>query len=109
MPNEPTRFTPAHMEIMLEFCEGLNASDITIQKGMPIFAEVYGRLLKITNRKLSNTEVGDLINTIYGPNGTTQLLTGRDFDTHFEFRPNLNQLFLYRVNGTACMVEGHDA
>jgi len=109
MPNEPTRFTPAFVEKMLEFCETLNASDITIQTGMPVFAEVYGKLLQITNRKLSNTEVGDIINTIYGPNGTTQLLSGRDIDTHFEFRPNRNQRFRYRVNGTGCMVEGHDA
>jgi len=108
MADEPTRFTPVFMEKMLEYCESLNASDITIQTGEPVFAEVYGRLLQITNRMLSNTEVGDLINTIYGPNGTTQLLTGKDIDTHFEFRPNRNQRFRYRVNATACMVEGHD-
>ena len=109
MPNEPTRFTPAFMEKMLEHTESLNASDVTIQTGEPIFAEVYGRLLKITNRRLSNTELGDLINTIYGPNATTQLLAGKDIDTHYEFRPNRGVRYRYRVNATACLVEGHDA
>lgn len=109
MPDEPTRFTPLFMDRMLEHAESLNASDITIQTGAPIFAEVYGRLLKITNRHLSNTELGDLINSIYGPNGTTQLLSGKDIDTHYEFRPNRGVRYRYRVNGTACLVEGHDA
>lgn len=109
MPDEPTRFTPVFMDRMLEHTEGLNASDITIQTGEPIYAEVYGKLLKITNRKLSNTELGDLINSIYGPNGTTQLLSGKDIDTHYEFRPNRGVRYRYRVNATACLVEGHDA
>ncbi|HDU8294648.1 TPA: Dot/Icm type IV secretion system ATPase DotB [Legionella pneumophila] len=109
MPDEPTRFTPVFMDRMLEHTESLNASDITIQTGEPIFAEVYGRLLKITNRRLSNTELGDLINFIYGPNATTQLLSGKDIDTHYEFRPNRGVRYRYRVNATACLVEGHDA
>ena len=43
-----------------------------------------GRLYKITHRKLSNAEVGDLLNGIYGPNGTTQIMRGEDLDTHYE-------------------------
>jgi defect in organelle trafficking protein DotB len=109
MPNEPTRFTPVFMDKMLEHAESLRASDITIQTGEPIYAEVYGLLLKLTNRKLSNTELGDLINAIYGPNATTQLLSGKDIDTHYEFRPNRGVRYRYRVNATACLVEGHDA
>ncbi|HRD68931.1 MAG TPA: Dot/Icm type IV secretion system ATPase DotB [Legionella sp.] len=109
MADEPTRFTPVFMDRMLEHAEILKASDITIQTGEPIFAEVYGKLLKITNRRLSNTELGDLINAIYGPNATTQLLSGKDIDTHYEFRPNRGVRYRYRVNATACLVEGHDA
>lgn len=109
MKDEPTRFTPAFMDKMLEHTQLLDASDITIQTGSPIYAEVYGRLHKVTNRPLSNTELGDLINSIYGPNATTQLLAGKDIDTHYEFRPNRGIRFRYRVNGTACMVDGHDS
>lgn len=109
MPDEPTRFTPVFMDRMLEHSEGLNASDITIQTGEAIFAEVYGKLIRITNRRLSNTELGDLINAIYGPNATTQLLSGKDIDTHYEFRPNRGVRYRYRVNATACLVEGHDS
>jgi len=109
MPDEPTRFTPVFMDRVLEHAEKLSASDITIQTGEPIYAEVYGVLIKMTNRRLSNTELGDLINSIYGPNATTQLLSGKDIDTHYEFRPNRGVRYRYRVNATACLVEGHDA
>lgn len=109
MPDEPTRFNPAFMDKMLQHADSLNASDITIQTGSPIYAEVYGRLLKITHRLLSNTELADLINSIYGPNAATQLLSGRDIDTHYEFRPNRGVRHRYRVNATSCLVEGHDA
>ncbi|MDF1827280.1 MAG: Dot/Icm type IV secretion system ATPase DotB [Legionellaceae bacterium] len=109
MPDEPTRFTSVFMERLLEHTESLNASDITIQTAAPVFAEVYGKLLRITKRSLSNTELGDLINAIYGPNATTQLLSGQDIDTHYEFRPNRGVRYRYRVNATACLVEGHDA
>lgn len=109
MPDEPTRFTPVFMDKMLEHAQKLDASDITIQTGSPVYIEVYGVLLRITNRSLSNTELGDLINSIYGPNGTAQLLSGKDIDTHYEFRPNRGVRYRYRINATACLVEGHDA
>lgn len=108
MPNEPTRFSPSFVDRMLEHAESLNTSDITIQTNECIFAEVYGKLLRITNRPLSNTELGDIINSIYGPNATTQLLSGKDIDTHYEFRPSRGVRYRYRVNATACLVDGHD-
>ncbi|MGB6976095.1 MAG: ATPase, partial [Gammaproteobacteria bacterium] len=106
-PNEPLRFTPQYLDELLAFCNRLNASDITLQTGEPVFVEVYGKLFKITKRKLSNTEVGDMLNAIYGPNGTAQILSGKDVDTHYEFRPNRTDRYRYRVNGTGCQVEGH--
>jgi defect-in-organelle-trafficking protein DotB len=101
LPDEPVRFTSACLARLLIHCQKLGASDITLQTGEPVFAESYGRLLRITQRKLSNTEVSETLNLIYGPNGSAQILSGVDIDTHYEFRPN--------VNATGCLVEGHDA
>lgn len=109
IPNEPTRFTANYLDRLLYFCEMHNASDITIQTNEPVYIESYGRLHRITHRKLSNTEVGEILNGIYGPNGTAQILSGTDVDTHYEFRPSRTERFRYRVNGTGCQVEGHDA
>ena len=108
MPKEPTRFSPVEMEKLLSHCEGLMASDITIQTNSAIYAEVYGRLIRVTNRPLSNTEVADLINEIYGANATTQLMSGFDIDTHYEYRPSRSERYRYRVNATSCQTEGHD-
>ncbi|MCH9644801.1 MAG: Dot/Icm type IV secretion system ATPase DotB [Gammaproteobacteria bacterium] len=107
-PNEPTRFEPNHVDDLLVYCNRINASDITIQTGYPIVCEIYGRLHKITNRSLSNAEVGDLLNAIYGANGTTQIMRGTDLDTHFEVRPNRHERFRHRVNGVGIHTDGHE-
>jgi defect-in-organelle-trafficking protein DotB len=108
LPDEPARFTPYNMDNMLEFASSMNASDITIQSNEPIFADIYGRLVRITSRNITNSEVSEIINAIYGPNATTQLLSGQDIDTHYEFRPTRGERYRFRVNATSCLVSGHD-
>lgn len=108
-PQEPSRFEPKHIDDLLVWCYRKGTSDITVQTGSPIIAEVYGRIWKITRRELSNAEVSDLLNAIYGPNGTTQIMRGQDIDTHYEVRPNRNERYRHRVNGTGCHVDGHEA
>ncbi len=107
-PNEPTRLMPDHLEQILAFCAQHNASDITLQTNETIFAEIYGRLYPITSKRLTNPEVGEILNAIYGPNATAQILSGNDIDTYYEFNPNRFERYRYRVNGTGCQVEGHE-
>ena len=95
-PREPSRFEPRNVDDLLVFAQKINASDITIQTGEPIIVEVYGRIHKITKHLLTNTEVGDLLNAMYGPNGTTQIARGGDLDTHYEVRPSRNERYRYR-------------
>jgi len=106
--NEPSRFEPRHVDDLLIYANNIQASDVTIQSGSPVMAEIYGRLYPLTRRHLSNAEVSDILNAIYGPNGTTQLMRGEDLDTHYEVRPNRNERFRHRVNGTGCHVDGHE-
>jgi len=107
-PEEPVRFNMRDANELLIFCYEHNASDITFQTGSEVYAEIYGRLYHVTKRKLSNTEVGEILNGIYGPNGTAQILTGLDVDTYHEIRPSRTKRYRFRVNGTGCTVEGHD-
>ncbi len=107
-PHEPTRFEAKNIDDLLVYCHRISASDITIQTGEPVTVEVFGRIHKITKRKLTNTETGDLLNAMYGPNGTTQIMRGNDLDTHYEVRPSRSERFRYRVNGVGCYVEGHE-
>jgi defect-in-organelle-trafficking protein DotB len=105
-PNEPARFTIDLMDKLMVFCTDQKASDITIQTDEHIFAEIYGRLRRVSRRRLSNNEVGEVINSIYGSNGTAQLMAGEDIDTHYEIRPARGERYRFRINATSCMVEG---
>lgn len=108
LPDEPIRFNAREMDRLLVHCTLKNASDITVQTDSKVLAEIHGRLYPITQRVLSNTEVGEMINSIYGPNGTAQLSSGKDVDTHYEVRPDRQTRYRFRINGTACQVEGRD-
>jgi defect-in-organelle-trafficking protein DotB len=107
-PQEPIRLSADSMDEILIHASKLGASDVTFQTNEPIYAEIFGQLKKITRRRLSNTEVGEIINTLYGPNGTAQIMSGKDVDTHYEIRPNRSDRYRFRINGTGCQVEGHD-
>ncbi len=107
-PQEPIRLSIEALDQVLIHCVNLGASDVTIQTGEPVYAEIFGRITKVTRRKLANTEVGEIINAMYGPNGTAQLMSGKDVDTHYEIRPNRSDRFRFRINATACQVESHD-
>ncbi len=107
-PQEPIRLTIEAVNDVLIHCVKLGASDVTFQTNEPIFAEIYGRLRKVTRRRLSNTELGEIINAMYGPNAMAQIMSGKDIDTHYEIRPNRSDRYRFRINGTGCQVEGHD-
>lgn len=107
-PQEPIRFSAESANDVLIFCVKQGASDITFQTNEPVFAEIYGRLKKVTRRRLSNTEIGEIINGMYGPNATAQIMSGKDVDTHYEIRPSRAERYRFRINATGCTVEGHD-
>ncbi len=108
MEGEPGRFTETDLNLVLEHCSNFDISDITIQTGEKIIIEEYGKLRKITHKILTNAETGDLLNGIYGANGTARLLSGEDIDTNYEFKPNRAERLRFRVNATACLVDGHE-
>ena len=108
LKHEPQRLTPEEMDSVIVQCYKMGASDITFQTNEPVFAEIHGQLHRLTRRTLNNSEISDILNHIYGPNGTTQLLSGRDVDTHYEVRPTRTERYRFRVNGSGCLVDGHD-
>ena len=108
-PQEPIRLTIDQVNEVLIHCVKLGASDITFQPNEPVIAEIYGKLKKITRRRLSNTEISDVLNGMYGPNASTMIMSGKDVDTHYEIRPSRSERYRFRINGTGCQVEGNDA
>lgn len=104
----PARVTRKDLDAILLHCVQNQASDITIQTQEPIIAEIYGHLYSITGRAMLSSEVAEMLNEIYGPNGTTQLSSGVDLDTNYEIRPSRFERIRFRVNATACLVNGAD-
>lgn len=103
---EPLRFNLDDVNKLLIACAKRNASDITFQTHEPVFAEIYGRLYKVTRRALNSNELADILNGIYGANGVAQIMSGTDIDTHYEIRPTRSERYRFRINATGCQVEG---
>lgn len=106
--NEPARIGEEDLKHILLVCSEIGVSDITLQSEEPIIADLYGVLNKITKRSLSTPEIGSLINALYGPNATTQIASGVDIDTDYEFTKEKGKKYRFRMNVTGCMVDGHD-
>ncbi|ODN41472.1 ATPase, T2SS/T4P/T4SS family [Piscirickettsia litoralis] len=106
MTTEPAYFTPIEFDRLLVFLHSANASDITIQSGENVIADIQGLLYRVTVRKLTQQEVSDLINHIYGANATAQVQSGTDLDTSYQLVAG-GENFRYRVNITACQFQGY--
>lgn len=109
IPSEPPRYTGPEMDSVLAHAVAISASDVTIQTSEPIVCDVFGKLISITRKALSNAEVSAILNHMYGTNATTILKGGQDLDTYYEYRPSRNLRYRFRLNATACLVEGYDA
>ncbi|WP_395168477.1 ATPase, T2SS/T4P/T4SS family [Piscirickettsia salmonis] len=107
MQAEPAYFVPAEFDRLLMFLHGLGTSDITIQSGENVIADIQGLLYRVTTRKLTQQEVSDLINHIYGPNATAQVQSGTDLDTGYQLTTE-EGIFRYRVNITACQFQSYN-
>lgn len=107
LPNEPNYFVVTHFDRLLAFCCENKASDITLQTGEVVFAEIHGRQSKITQRTLALQELADIIKHVYGPNATALIFSGTDIDTHYRIKLNKNIEYRFRVNITACYFEGY--
>lgn len=106
-PNEPSYFTPDHLDRLLVHCYNEGASDISIQTGEQVFAEIEGKQIRITRRELTMQETSDLINHIYGSNATAMIFSGTDIDTNYRVKLSAQEIYRYRVNVTACIFEGY--
>lgn len=102
------RLTGERIDQLLAWCSERRVSDVTIQSGRRVTAEIGGRLHEVTRRMLSAPEVVDIVNQLYGAaSGNSQLLSGRDLDRSYEVQVARGRRFRYRVNATGILSEGH--
>lgn len=107
LPNEPTYLTAEQLDRLLIHAHRLGASDISIQSGESVFAEIEGRQCRITRRLVTMQETSDLSNHIYGANATAQVYSGTDIDTNYRIKVTEAEIYRFRVNITACYYDGY--
>jgi len=107
LPAEPSYFIASQLDRLLTFCYEKAASDITIQSGECVFAEIHGKQIRVTQRELTLQEVSDLIKHIYGANATAMIFSGTDIDTNYRVKVNSKEEYRFRVNITPCYFDGY--
>lgn len=108
-PDQPSRFDMAEFNRLLVFLEGLGCSDVNLQSFTPIYADIYGRLRVVVERPLIHAELEEIINGIYGANGSAQISGGQDVDTAYEVRVERGKRLRFRVNAVGCMASGRQS
>lgn len=107
-PDEPDRFTEAHVDPFLLWCVERKASDITFQTGRYIYAEIHGVLYPATNRPIDGADMAAVIAKIYGTEALAILAGGADIDLSYEIMTDRFTRTRFRVNITAILASGRD-
>lgn len=95
------------MESFFAWASQTGASDITIQTNENIVLAIYGKNYRVTRRRLTNTEVQDLISGMYKGEGAKAVLSGNsDIDFPYQLKPSRDELYRYRVNATPIYTDG---
>lgn len=108
-PEEPnSNFTVHDLEPFMIWAVEQITSDVTIQSGEEIICDIHGRKYRTTKRKLSRSEVTNLITFIYKSDGALgRLNAGNAVDLPWEIKVGRNKTLRFRVNITTILSEGH--
>lgn len=108
-PKEPARFTANDIEPFIIWCVEQGTSDITIQNEEQVFCEIYGKMIRTTERRLTRSELVEIIGSIYKSDGAVSKLNGgEDVDLPWNIRVSRDQVMRFRVNMTAIFTDGHN-
>ena len=108
-PKEPPRFTANDVEPFIIWCVEQGTSDITIQNEEQVFCEIHGKMVRVTNRKLTRSELVEIISAIYKSDGAVSKLNGgEDVDLPWNIKTSRESVMRFRVNMTAIFTDGHN-
>ncbi|WP_173012791.1 ATPase, T2SS/T4P/T4SS family [Niveispirillum sp. SYP-B3756] len=97
------------MDQLLLWSYDINASDVSIQTGEPVWIEVDGVLRQATDRALRDAEVQQMAIRVYRSEaGLAQLAKGQDWDESYQLRRSRLDFVRFRVNATGILVDGRD-
>jgi defect in organelle trafficking protein DotB len=107
-PDQRATFSRDWLDELFAWAYRKDASDIRLQTHEPIRIQLHGRLLQVSRRTLTENEVEEAVNTLYGADGQARLKAGEDFDVSYEVEPDRRTRMRFRVNATAVLTRGAD-
>lgn len=102
----PGFFNSKTFDEMLRFSTDIKASDVTVQPSRPVFARIGAEYLPITTRPLNTDEIERIVNHIYGPSGSAEVLGGYALDPAHEVFVKRVGRTRFRVNITGGRAQG---
>lgn len=102
------RFDEDVFDDLLVWASDNKTSDITIQSGQKVVADIGGQKPRVTHRALTLPEVEGIVRYIYGENGPAEIKSGYDLDPSYEVRIQNKGRLRFRVNITGGRMPGAD-
>ena len=96
---EPRKQAPG-LDALLVWAYEAGASRIAFQTGHPVWVRIHSRNHRATRGNLSEVELGDITNHLYGADGTARLQGGSDFDVSYEVGLSRSRRLRFRLNAT---------
>ena len=93
-------FDASNFDDFLIWAQQRKVSDITIQTGSEVLAEVSGRVFRMTDCTLSANSVESIVRHVYGENGPAEIHGGVDLDPSYDIRTKDGEYMRFRVNIT---------
>jgi len=97
--SEPRKHAPG-LDCLLTFAYRLGASRIAFQTGHPPWLRVHGRNRRIAVPGLDEADIAQIVNHLYGADGTARLQGGSDFDVTYEITLSRTERLRFRLNAT---------
>lgn len=104
---EPRRSAPG-LDGLLIWAHQNGASRIAFQTGHPVSLRVHGRNRPGTAAGLDHMEMVEIVNHLYGSDGSARLENGHDFDVSYSINIGRTQQLRFRVNATPTMTRRRD-
>lgn len=100
----PHGFTQDDFNALLQWAKRNSASDLSVQSGDYVFAQIKRVWQPITTRRLETPEVEQVVAMYYGSTGPGKLNKGEPLDFRLEAVLDRDTVLAFRANAVACRV-----
>jgi len=101
---EPRHHAPG-LDSLLRWAFEIGAHRIAFQTGHPVWLGVHGRNRRVTAGRLTESQIGEITNHLYGADGMARLQGGQDFDTLYVIPVDRVRRLRFRLNACSTRTE----